>query len=186
MSDTEAIPALQSDEPPADADLPGQLAAAAPRRWGNRATPVLLVLALMAGAFLGGVQVQRKWGATASSSSSSTSAGARFPGRGASSFPRGGFPGGGASGGPGFPRDSASAGPGGGDETATVGTIKTLTATEMTIETSAGTTVVVKIADSTTISRMTTVADLKTGQSITVRGPAGPDGTVTATAVTAS
>jgi hypothetical protein len=162
MSDTEVIPALQPDEPPADADLPGRLVAAAPWRWGNRATPVLLAVALMAGAFLGGVQVQRKWGTTAPSSSSS---GARFPGRGAS-----GFPGGGLS----------------GREAATIGTIKTLTPTEVTIETSAGTTVVVKIADSTTISRTTTVADLKTGQSITVRGAAGPDGTVTATALTVS
>jgi hypothetical protein len=60
MSDTEVLPAVA--EPPDNADLPGALAAAAPRRWSNRATPVLLAVFLLAGGFLGGVQAEQNWG----------------------------------------------------------------------------------------------------------------------------
>jgi len=62
MSDTEVMPAVA--EPPDTADLPGALAAAAPRRWWNRATPVLLAGFLLAGGFLGGVQAEQNWGRT--------------------------------------------------------------------------------------------------------------------------
>lgn len=63
MNDTEVMPAVA--EPPDIADLPGALAAAAPRRWWNRATPVLLAVFLLAGGFLGGVQAQKNWGKNA-------------------------------------------------------------------------------------------------------------------------
>jgi hypothetical protein len=183
-TDTDLLPGLSEEEPPADNDLPGQLAAAAPRRWGNRATPALLAVALPAGGFLGGVQVQRHWGNSSATPASTTSSagGTRtgtFPGGRASGFPAGasagpggGFPGGGS--------------PGGGNTAATTGTIKKITTTALTVQTTAGATVTVKIAASTTISKATTLANLKTGQAVTVRGSTGTDGSVTATAVTAS
>ncbi|GIE98917.1 hypothetical protein [Paractinoplanes rishiriensis] len=59
-TDTEVIPAV-------DDDLSTALAAAAPRRWSNRATPLLLGLALLAGGFLGGVTVQKQFGGTRTS-----------------------------------------------------------------------------------------------------------------------
>ncbi|MFI5933600.1 DUF5666 domain-containing protein [Actinoplanes sp. NPDC051494] len=46
-------------------DLAGALAAAAPRRWRNGATPVLLAVVLVAGGFLGGVAVHRSTGSVA-------------------------------------------------------------------------------------------------------------------------
>src|SRR5262245_21143342 len=52
-----------SADPFAD-DLNAELAAAAPKQWQNRATRVLAVVALLAVGFVGGVLVQRNFGAT--------------------------------------------------------------------------------------------------------------------------
>jgi hypothetical protein len=199
-TDTDILPRVGEGEPPVDSDLPAQLRAAAPRRWRNRATPVLLAVALLAGGFLGGVQVQRHWGKTTTTSATgtSTSAGSRsgaFPGGGAS-----GFPGGGASGGPGggnFGGGTNGSGTNGsgtngsgtngsGTAQATTGTIKSITASALTVTTASGATVTVKIADGTAIGKATTLAQLKAGQSVTVQGSTGTDGSITATAVTAS
>lgn len=64
--DTVVLPILAAGEPPADAGLPGELRAAAPLRWSNKATPVLLAAVLLAAGFLGGVQAQQHWGRSTS------------------------------------------------------------------------------------------------------------------------
>ena len=58
MTDTDTTAVL----PAVPDDLSAALAAAAPRRWSNRATPVLLGVLLLAVGFLGGVAVQKEWG----------------------------------------------------------------------------------------------------------------------------
>jgi hypothetical protein len=182
-SDTEVLPPVT--------DLPEALAAAAPRRWRNRATPVLAGVAVVACAFLGGVAVQRQWGQSepASTSAAGTPARTGAPG-GPSGFPGGGFPAGaGPSAGGGFPAGagpSAGAGVSAGRGETTTGTLTAVTADSLTVRTTAGGTVTVKIVGSTEVRRAATLAELRTGQPVTVRGSAATDGTITATAVTGS
>jgi hypothetical protein len=172
-SDTEVIES-STEEPPDNADLPGRLESAAPRRWRNRATPALFGVFLLAGGFLGGVLVQKHWGKTTTTATTTTAA----TSRGASGF-SGQMPGAGASGAPG-----GFGGPGGG--TATTGILKTITTTALVIQTAAGKTVTVTIADSTKVQQTVTLAKLKAGQALTIQGSTGTDGAITATSVTAS
>jgi hypothetical protein len=178
---TDTAPASRSDsaetiEIPDNADLPGALAAAAPWRWWNRATPALLGVVLLAGGFLGGILVQQHWGKPTGSGSATTTGtdAARTGGE------RGAFPSGAPSGAAGFP-----GGPGAATES-TVGTVKSITNGVFTLQTTAGTTVTVKIAESTRIQRSTTVAELTAGKSVTVQGGTATDGSITATSVTVS
>jgi uncharacterized protein DUF5666 len=161
MSDTEVLEPVK-EETPDDTGLPAALAKAAPRRWTNRATPVLFCLVLLAGGFLGGVLVQKEWGKT-------TTAAAQTPRQG------GGLP----SGGPGFP-------PGPGQGEATTGTLTSVTANTLTLQTSAGRTVTVKIAETTKVLQTTTLPALRTGSPVTVQGSTATDGTITATEVSGS
>ncbi|MEU4242834.1 DUF5666 domain-containing protein [Actinoplanes sp. NPDC026619] len=162
-SDTEVL------EPPVDEDLPAQLSKAAPRRWFNRATPVLLGVFLLAGGFLGGVGAQKHWGKTSSSGTSAVTRSGSFSGQMPSGMGASGGPGGGFGGG-----------------TATVGTIKSISASALTMTTAAGKTITVKIAESTKVQQTITVAKLKAGQSLSVQGSTATDGSITATSVTAS
>nr|WP_296072899.1 hypothetical protein [uncultured Actinoplanes sp.] len=140
-------------------DLPAAIAAAAPRRWHDRATPWLLAAVLLAGGFLGGVAVQKTWGRVASPVASPS------------------------------PDQRPSAGPGprpGGGAPATTGTLQSVTATALTLRTGDGRTVTVRLGESTKIQQTATIAALTAGRAVTVQGNTGTDGTITATAVTAS
>jgi Domain of unknown function (DUF5666) len=141
---------------PHDADLPAALAKAAPRRWTNRATPVLFGLLLLAGGFLGGVAVQRQWGATAPPASP-----ASLPSAGAA-----------------VRRDVPPE--------PTSGTLRSVTGSTLTLQTPAGRVLTVTLTGTTRVRRGTTAADLRTGEPVTVEGTTAADGTITATEVTAS
>ncbi|MFC4071388.1 hypothetical protein [Actinoplanes subglobosus] len=181
MNDETAI-ITRIEEPDRDG-LSAELAAAAPKKWWNRGTVGLGVAALLMGGFLGGVQAQKQWGAT------TTSAASGFPGGGMRGSGGGGnFPGGlSASGAPG--------GFGGQGSTATTtaaagtsGKVKLVNGKTIYVETEDGTVVTVKTDGSTTVNTATKgkLADVKAGQSITVEGTTADDGSVTASAVTAT
>ncbi|WP_433797692.1 hypothetical protein [Actinoplanes sp. CA-252034] len=181
MNDETAI--ISKIEEPDRDGLSAELAAAAPKKWWNKGTVALGVAVLLMGGFLGGVQAQKQWGAT-------TSAASGFPGGGTGT--RG-------AGGAGFPRTGASGAPGGNlPGAATTGTaaagsgatgkVKLVNGKTIYVETADGTVVTVKTDGSTTVNTATRgkLGDVKAGQSITVEGATGDDGSVTATAVTAT
>jgi hypothetical protein len=176
MNDETAI--ISRTEEPDHDGLSAELAAAAPKQWWNKGTVGLGVALLLMGGFLGGVQAQKQWG------TSTTTAASGFPGGGLRGS--GGFPGGlSASGAPGgFGQQPATASP---DES-TTGKVKLVNGKTIYVETEDGTVVTVKTDGTTTISTATKgkLSDLKAGQSITVEGAAAADGSVTATAVTAT
>jgi hypothetical protein len=178
--DTAVLAPVAADEPEDRAedradDLAAELAKAAPRRWWNRGTLVLGALVLLVGGFLGGTQVQKHWGATATATGTNRPAGGAGQNRAA-----GGFAGlGGAQGGA---APTASAAPAG-----TAGTVKLVDGNTIYVQTADGTVVTVKIDGKTAVrtASKASVKDVKTGDTVTVQGGAGTDGTVTATAVTA-
>lgn len=160
-TDTDVLEPVSEPEAPDNPDLPAELEKTAPRRWTNRATPVLFGLVLLSGGFLGGVAVDKQWGRHTTTTAAPTE---RMP----FAFPSGGPP------------------MAGGDREATTGTIESVTATGLTMKTTAGRTVTVKIADSTKVQQTVTLAKLQTGQSVTVQGSTATDGSITATSVTGS
>ncbi|MEU4561243.1 hypothetical protein AB0F72_22900 [Actinoplanes sp. NPDC023936] len=171
--ETAVIPALPSPEE--HEGLSQELAAAAPKRWWNRGTVGLGVAALLMGGFLGGVQAQKQWG-------TETAAASGFPGGGARGS--GGFPGGlSASGAPGAGFDQAAS-----QEAAsgTTGKVKLVNGKTIYIETEDGSTVTVKTDGDTTVAtaKKGKLSDVKAGDSVTVEGETGTDGSVTATSVT--
>jgi hypothetical protein len=138
---------------------------------------VLLAAVLLAGlGFLGGVQVQK------SRATTGTQAGA-LPGGGnfrGGSFPSGlTLPGGFNQPGTGQSSSSATSGP------AVIGTVVSVKGHTLTVKNFAGKTITVTLADDTPITQTVKAAALRTGQSVTVSGTTGADGTVTATQVTA-
>ncbi|MFG1866738.1 hypothetical protein [Micromonospora arborensis] len=164
---------------PPDRDLRGALAAAAPRRWWNRATPVLGALVLVLAGFLGGVHVQQRWGEPSSTAGSSR---AGFPG----GFPTA-FPGAAGRGQNGAGQNGAGA-PGGATAPATTsGKVKLVDGGTLYVETADGTVVTVRTTDDTAVrvAEVSKLTALKAGQSVTVQGGPAADGTVTATTVTA-
>lgn len=168
--ETAVIPAVGDDHD----GLSKELAAAAPKRWWNRGTVGLGVAALLMGGFLGGVQVQKQWGAE-------TAAAGAFPGGGN----RGGFPSGlSASGAPGGFGQNAEQGTEAG--TGTTGKVKLVNGKTIYIETEDGSTVTVKTDGGTTVAtaKKGKLSDVKAGDSVTVEGETATDGSVTATSVT--
>lgn len=152
---------------------------AAPRR--SRARVVLLGALVVAAAFLGGVEVQRHFGA-ASDSASATAGG--LPAGLPDGFPAGGaFPGattGGA---------TTGAGEGGTGSSATSQVIGTLVAVHgdtWTVKDLGGTKHQVTVDGETRILREQQVdpADVPTGTTVDVSGAAGSSGEVTATTIT--
>jgi hypothetical protein len=165
-------------------DLAAALAKAAPKRWWNRGTAVLGAVALLLGGFLGGLQVQKHWGAAATTTNRAGAFGganrnaaggyAGFPGAGT------GRTGGGFGNGTGAtPTASAAA--------ATTGTVKLVDGSTIYVQTPSGDVITVKTTGKTSVqaATKTSLKSLKAGQAVTVQGPAGTDGTVTATSVTA-
>jgi hypothetical protein len=164
-TDTAVLPVV-TDTADGHGDLPAALEAAAPRRWWNRATPVLLGLLLIAGGFLGGVAVQKEWGSQAASATVQPQAGTRMPG------------GGGPSGAP-RERGGPAAAP------STTGTLTAVDGAALTVRTADGRTVNVKIVETTRVRRTAPLTTLTTGRAVTVEGSTATDGTITATEVTA-
>ena len=176
--------------------LSAELARAAPKAWWNRGTLVLGGVALILAGFLGGALVEKSYGT--STSTNAARGGARagagaggYAGRGtgAGAYGGGGFTGGGGFGG----TQGGGTGTGTGGTTgaaaaaATTGTVKLVDGDTIYVQTAAGDVVTVKTSGTTTVQTATkgTVKDVKAGQSITVQGATGTDGSVTATSVTA-
>jgi hypothetical protein len=160
----------QAPEPVED-DLSAQLAAAAPRRWWSRSTVYLAAAALLVAGFLGGVQVQKSYGAAATTGNGANSpAGGYFPRQNG---------GGGQQGGTG---QQAGAGRG------TTGTIKLVDGGTVYVQTASGDVITIKTTGDTkvAVARAGALKDLKAGDAVTVQGATGADGTVTATTVTAT
>jgi len=175
--DTQVLAAVPTGDGEPDGedrrDLASALANAAPKRWWNRGTLVLGAAALLLGGFLGGLQVQKHWGAAATASSNR----AGFAG-----FNRnagGGYQG--------FPGAGAGAAPTASAAAATTGTIKLVDGSTIYVQTPDGDVVTVKTTGKTSVrtAAKSSLKNLEAGQSVTVQGPAGTDGTVTATSVTA-
>jgi hypothetical protein len=156
-----ADPATPEDEP---------VWAPASRRSRRRGlTPVtggLAAIIVAAGGFVGGVQLQKHQttGAT--------------PAR-AGGAPAGGFPAGGAPGGPGGAA---------GSDAATTGTVEYTKGDVLYVKDSDGNTIKVKIKSSSDVTRTasTDSKHVQPGDAVVVQGAANTNGTVTATAVTAT
>lgn len=132
---------------------------AVPKRRWTRITAALGGLLMVVGGFAGGIEVEKQWGA---SSTTATGPAGGFTG---------GFPGGGQ--------------PGGTATTGTTGTVQKVDGTTIYVQTADGTVVTVKTDSGTAVSTATDgqLADVKAGQSVTVQGATGTDGSVTATSV---
>jgi hypothetical protein len=142
-----------------------------PRKRAHRLTYVLGGLALVAIGTLGGIAIQKHvdHGSTTATSQTGAPAGAFVGGRGAG----GGAPG---------------AGGGAGGAGATVGTVKLIDGNNIYVTEANGTVVKVAVnaASQLTKTDPATIKDITPGESVIVRGATGTDGSVTATAVTAS
>jgi hypothetical protein len=145
---------------------------------------VLGALALLLGGFLGGVQVQKHYGATTTGANRAAGFNGRNRG-GAGGYPN--FAGGTGQAGGGTSRTgggaTAPAAPAG-----TSGTVKLVDGSTIYVQTADGSLVTVKTTGRTSISTATrsTLKDVKAGDSVSVEGAAGTDGTVSATSVTAT
>jgi len=154
---------------------------AAPSRRSRFQVGALVVLAVLV-VFLGGVEVQKRWGADSSSSTSGLPTG---------SFPAGGsFPGGGLGGlptaGGGTPSGTQNGGTTSGATTpAVIGTLTRAKGDTWTVKDLGGKTHSVKVTAKTTVTRSLkqAAAPIRTGTSVTVQGTTHGD-TVAATAIT--
>ncbi len=176
--DTEILP-MPSAEPGHtagyDGDLAAALSAAAPRRWHNRTTLVLAALLFLVGGLLGGVEVQKRWGATATGANNNRPG---LPaGTGTGRFPDAAGPATGADQGGATP-SAAAAG--------ATGTVKLVDGATVYVQTADGSIVTVRTNAETTVraSQRSALTDLKAGDAVTVQGAADAEGTVTATTVT--
>jgi hypothetical protein len=180
--DTAVLPPVRPDDTVRDGagdDLAAEIARAAPQRWWNRGTVGLGVAVLMLAAFLGGLQAQKHWGTDANAATDpfgGPQGGGRAPGGDGNVGPFGGTqgPGGGA-----VPPTAPAAGP-------TTGKVKLVDGTTIYVETAGGTTVVVRTNGSTAVRTTTAgeLRDVKPGDTVSVQGATGADGTVNATTVT--
>jgi Cu/Ag efflux protein CusF len=165
------------DSDPFADDLSAQLAAAAPKRWTDRATLILSALFLLVGGFLGGVQVQKHYGS--SSAANPRGAPAAFTGRGL---------GGGAGAGTGTGTGSTASASPSAAATAQTGTIKLVDGTTIYIQLASDDVLTVRTGATTHVSvgSATKVSQLTVGTKVAVTGPTTADGTITATAITAA
>jgi hypothetical protein len=155
----------QEADTDADTELQTALAAAQGRRWWNRWTICLSLALLLLAGFLAGVQVQQAFGDT----------GAANPGGGqgpAGPLGAAGLPGGGN-----FDADGSTA-----DESPapTTGTIKLVDGATIYIETDTGEVITVRTDEDTQVRMPGALADLATGDQVTVEGESTDEGTVTA------
>ncbi len=182
MSTTSTVDGLDpadmdlSDDP-FDDDLAGQLKARAPFPI-TRTTVSLAGLVLVVAGFLGGVLVQKNFGA----SSGGGANGANLPAAFASRAAAGGFGGGGRTG-----TGTGGTGTGGTATGApTTGTITFVDGSTVYVTTANGDVVIVKTNGSTAVQsqQSSSVKNLKVGSSVSVTGSTGSDGSVTATQIT--
>ncbi|MFE3175605.1 DUF5666 domain-containing protein [Amycolatopsis sp. NPDC059090] len=152
-------------EPAVEGDLTAELKQVA-RPFG-KPTLVLAGLLVLALAFAGGAWTHAAFGPSGGSSSARTAAG---PGTGAGSGQQGAGFGGRTAGGRG-----------------TVGTVEKIDGSTVTLKTVQGSEVTVSTSDSTTVgvTQPGKLSDLKPGQTVTVQGRTGSDGSVTAQAIVA-
>ena len=158
-----------------DDGLAAELAKAAPRRWWNKGTVMLGALTLLTGGFVGGLQIQKNYGTAdtpAAARAGTFGGGQNRAGYGA---PAGTLPnlGGGQA------TTTAATAP-------TTGKVKLVNGRTIYVETEDGTVVTVKTDGGTTVAaaRKGRLSDVKAGDSVTVQGATGDDGTVTASSVT--
>jgi hypothetical protein len=165
------------DSDPFADDLSEELSHAAPKTWINRTTLVVGALVLIVGGFLGGIQVQKHYGKSSSTSATPNLANLRsqFAGRGG----EGGFPGAG----------TATAAPNTAAAAPETGKIKLVDGSTIYVTLSDGTVVTVTTTKSTKVTTATTTkaSALKAGQTVTIVGGT-PDstGNQTATSITAT
>jgi hypothetical protein len=186
--ETAVLPVVPASPEPVEDDLARELAKAAPRRWWNRGTVVLAGAVLLVGGFAGGTQAQKSWGPAPSAAGGARGGARGFDGQNRA----GGYFGGGAAAGAQRGAQGGAQGgtPGGAPATtagATTGTVKLVDGRTIYVQTPDGDVVTVKTDAKTTVATASKgkLADVKAGQSVTVQGAAGTDGTVTATSVTA-
>jgi len=143
-----------------------------PRARLSRVTKLLLVLAVGAAAFAGGVFAQRHWGVTSSNGSSGSGAGAGAAARRFAGLGGGSGAGRSASGGRGF----------GG---ATIGQVAYLNGTTLYVTDTSGNTVKVKVPKGTPVMKSVTagIGSVRPGDTVVVRGSTAANGTVTAQSV---
>ena len=172
MTQTEAMTDSTADS---SSDLLDEEWLTAPTRR-SRLRGVLVVLLAAALVFLGGVEVQRHFGAASAGDSATTGA---FPGGGLPT----GFP---AAGGPQATQPDTSGSAGSGDEAAVIGTVESVDGDVWTIKDLGGKVHEVTVSSTVRIVRESTVdaADVETGSTAAVAGTTGDDGQVTATTIT--
>jgi ferric-dicitrate binding protein FerR (iron transport regulator) len=168
---------------PFEGDLAEELAAEPrPRRRPPSITVLLGAGVLIVGGFVGGVQVDRHWGAKKSSDPAALirqlAAGRGTQGGGAGGA--GGLGGGQAGGQTG----GQTGGQGNTQAAGTTGTVKLVDGDTIYVQTPSGI-VRVRTSGSTkvTLAKKSTVKALKAGSTVVVQGSPGQDGTVTATSV---
>ena len=163
---------------PFDDDLASQLKARVPLNLTSRTTLALSGAVLIVVGFLGGVLVQKNFGATA------TPARTGFGNLGnAAAAGAGGAAGTGAGAGAG----TGTGGSTGAGRGATTGTVKFVDGTTIYLTTADGETITVKTSSSTAVKLQQSGAakDIPVGATVVVQGTADADGIVTATTVTA-
>jgi hypothetical protein len=183
-----------SADPFAD-DLTAELEAAAPKPWRNRATVVLGALVLIVGGFLGGVQVEKHYGQTATPANARANAASAFANARGGAGGTGGFGRGGGAGGTGTAGGASSApsagatgtSAGGASAQTNTGKITLVDGTTIYVTLASGDVLTVKTTSATKVSvgSVTKVSGLKAGQSVTVTGPTDSSGNVTATSIAA-
>jgi hypothetical protein len=187
-SGTNAREAVDLSADPFADDLTAELAAAAPKRWHNRATLVLGAVVLIVGGFLGGVQVEKHYGKTTTAANARTALSQFANARGGAGG-TGGFGRGGATGGTGTGGGTASAAPstasGGTSAQTNTGKITLVDGSTIYVTLASGDVLTVKTTSATkvTVGAVSKVSGLKAGQSVTVTGPTDSSGDVTATSI---
>jgi hypothetical protein len=140
-----------------DERLAAELDAAGARRWWNRTTICLGVLALLLAGFVAGVQVQRAHGTPAPGSARPSGFPTAFPGRAGGSPP---------------------------PAPATTGTVKLVDGSTLYVQTGDGELVTVRTDGSTTVRAPAALKNLKPGDPVSVEGRDDGADTMTATSVT--
>ena len=150
-------------------DIASHIRSRKPLRWKSRTTLTLVSTGLIVAGFVGGLLVQKNFGATATTATA-------FPGA--------------AAGGNGFGQGAGAGGQGGATASsgsgATTGTVKLVDGNTVYLTTASGATITVKVSDSTALllSQAAALKDLPAGAAITVQGTTAADGSITATTVT--
>ncbi|QNE45756.1 hypothetical protein F1C58_01745 [Glaciihabitans sp. INWT7] len=154
-------------------------------RW---LTPTLAFLAVAVIFLFGGILIGQHTGA-GQAAGFNRPGGQLQNGQGPQNGPRGGGQNGGQNGGkggpPGGPGQQGNATRPGGFGGITAGTIQSVDGDTVTVKLRDGSTVTVKTTDTTTVTKSatSTVADLKAGETITVRGARDGSGSVSATSI---